>query len=188
IIYLATIRWLGFSPETPRSSTAFKSRGRRPGALTWSQWRRISRYPFRAIEYRFAMRRSMRHAVDEVIDAELVRFVRLIDRAKAGARPLPELRHVGVVVDDDLQALVRVVVLEHAPEDRLAGVVGLRHVGRVVDLEERVENRMGRLHVIKAHAGKHSTHIRLERLPPGAAEVARPLEIVDDEEPAFLQV
>ena len=43
---------------------------------------------------------SVRQPVDDVVDSELVRLVRLVERPEAAARPLPVLRDVGVVVDD----------------------------------------------------------------------------------------
>src|SRR2546423_13946582 len=54
---------------------------------------------------------SVRQPVDQIIHAELVRLVGLIERPEAAAGPLPELRHVGVVVDDRHQPLARIVVL-----------------------------------------------------------------------------
>src|SRR6185503_7953165 len=84
----------------------------------------------------------MRHPVDDVVDAELVRFVRLIDRPQPDARPLPELRDVGVVVHDHLQPLARLVVLEDSEADGGAGIVGLRDAVERGDLEERVKNRL----------------------------------------------
>src|SRR5689334_22540041 len=50
-------------------------------------------------------RASMRQGVDQVVDSELVRLVGLVERPQTKPRPLPELRHVGVVVDDRHQPL-----------------------------------------------------------------------------------
>src|SRR3954469_18903125 len=89
---------------------------------------------------------SVREAVDQVIDAELVGLVGLIERAKAAAGPLPELRYVGVVVDDRHQPLGSIVVLEDALEDRIAADIRLREVVEIVDLEKRVEHWIARHH------------------------------------------
>src|SRR3954466_1163592 len=62
--------------------------------------------------------RSVRQTVHEVVDAQLVRFVGLIDGTKSLARPFPELRDVGVVVDDDLEPLALIVVLVHTTKGR----------------------------------------------------------------------
>src|SRR5262249_27244462 len=90
---------------------------------------------------------SMAQAVDDVVDAQLVGLVRVADRPKTGAGPLPELRDVGVVVDDHLQPLAGIVVFEEPAKDRTSGDVGLRNDRKVVDLEERVEDRMRRVEV-----------------------------------------
>src|SRR5580765_2514186 len=78
--------------------------------------------------------RLVRQAIDEVVHAELVRLVGLIEGAKAAPGPFPELRDVGVVVDDGHQPLAAVVVLEDALEDRRAADVGLRKMVEIVDL------------------------------------------------------
>ena len=67
-------------------------------------------------------------AVDQVIHAELVRLVGLIEWAQAAAGPLPELRDVGVVVDDGHQPLAAIVILEDALEDWIAVDVRLREL------------------------------------------------------------
>src|SRR5262249_59885162 len=71
---------------------------------------------------------SVRQPVDQIVHAELVSLVGLIERPQAAAGPLPELGDVGVVVDDRHQPLRRVVVLVDAPEDRIAADVGLGKV------------------------------------------------------------
>src|SRR3954467_10160005 len=68
------------------------------------------------------------HTVDDVVHAELVRFIRFIDWLEAGVRPFPELGNVGVVVDHHQDPLRRVVVLVDRAEDRRRRVVVLRHV------------------------------------------------------------
>src|SRR5207247_1421163 len=85
---------------------------------------------------------SMRQSVNEKIHPDLERLVRLVDRLEPGARPLPELRHVGVVPDGYHQPLLRIVVFVDAPEDRRPRVVVLRDLAQRVDLEERVKNWM----------------------------------------------
>src|SRR6266850_5188068 len=92
----------------------------------------------------------VRQTVHEVVDAQLVRLVGLIDGTKSLARPFPELRDIGVVVDDDLEPLARIVVLIYPAEDGLPGIVGLRHDVEPVDLEEGVKNGVRRLHVEEA--------------------------------------
>src|SRR5580765_2868173 len=82
----------------------------------------------------------VRQPVDDVVHAELVGFVRFVDRPQPRARPLPELRHIGVVVHDHLQALAAIVVLEQTIEDRPTRDVGLRDDVEPIDFEERVED------------------------------------------------
>ena len=71
---------------------------------------------------------SVRQAVEQVVHAKLVGLVGLVERPEPAARPLPGLRDVGVVVDDHMQPLARIVVFEDAAKDRLAAVVGLRKI------------------------------------------------------------
>src|SRR4051812_30704680 len=58
---------------------------------------------------------SVRDAVDDVVDAVLVRFVVQIDRGEAGIGELPVLADVAVHVGDGDQPLARIVVLEDPP-------------------------------------------------------------------------
>src|SRR5439155_24689873 len=86
-----------------------------------------------------ALPESKHHQIDQVVHAELVGFIREIDRREAGIGPLPVLRHVVVVVGDDLQRLARVVVLRHAVERRgAAAIVGLH------EIERSEERRVGK--------------------------------------------
>src|SRR5207249_125564 len=117
--------------------------------------------------------RSMHHAVDDVVDAEFVRLVRFVDRLQSGIGKLPVFRDVGVEIDHRHQPLVRIVVLENPAEDRLAGVVVLRHDVEVVDLEERMENRMAGVEIDEAGAGQHAQHLCLEAVPAAARAVAQ---------------
>src|SRR5947207_6401125 len=127
--------------------------------------------------------RSMHHAVDDVVDAEFVRLVRFVDRLQSGIGKLPVFRDVGVEIDHRHQPLVRIVVLENPAEDRLAGVVVLRHDVEVVDLEERMENRMAGVEIDEAGAGQHAQHLCLEAVPAAAPR----RKIVEDDESALLQ-
>src|SRR5262249_25603675 len=80
---------------------------------------------------------SVAETVDHVIDADLIGLVGFAHRTQPETRPLPELRDVGVVVDDHLQALGWIVVLEQPAEHRTAAdAEDLRHHIEVVDLEE----------------------------------------------------
>src|SRR5262245_18625524 len=80
---------------------------------------------------------SVGEAIDHVVDADLVGLIGFVHRTQPETRPLPELRDVGVVVDDHLQALRRIVVLEQPAEDRTAAdAEDLRHHVEIVDLEE----------------------------------------------------
>ncbi len=73
---------------------------------------------------------SVCEAVDDVVHAELVRLIGVADRREAGAGEFPEVRDVGVEVDDRDQALGRIVVLIDAAEDGPAEVVPLRDDSR----------------------------------------------------------
>src|SRR6266487_3864869 len=79
---------------------------------------------------------SMQHAVHDVVDAELVRLVRFVDRLQSRIGELPELRDVGVEIHNHHQPFARVVVLEDAPEHRLSRIVVLRNDIEIVDFEE----------------------------------------------------
>src|SRR5262249_45209743 len=132
---------------------------------------------------------SVREAVNQIVHTELVGLVRLIERAQPAARPLPELRDVGVVVDDGHQALGSIVVFEDAFEDRFAGHVCLRKVSRILDLEEGVEHRIARFHVKELHPRQHALHDRGERFPSATRPApAEWLEVVDEQESTFLQI
>src|SRR5262252_1676214 len=62
-------------------------------------------------------------AINQIVDAELVRLVGVVERSQAAAGPLPVLRDVGVVVDDHHQAPRRIVVLVKTSKLRLASDV-----------------------------------------------------------------
>src|SRR5262245_26176394 len=53
----------------------------------------------------------MSHAVQDVVDAELVGLIGLVNWPEPGCGELPEVRHVGVVVHQGHHRLLRVVVL-----------------------------------------------------------------------------
>ena len=132
----------------------------------------------------------MRHAVEEIVHAELVRLVGVVHRPQSAAGPFPELRDVGVVVDDHDEPLLRIVVLVDAFENRPPRVVGLGKIVERLNLEKRVKDRMRHVHVEELHAGEDTVHVPLERVPAAGA-VAAPadgLEVVDDDEAAFLDV
>ena len=63
-----------------------------------------------------AGRRSVRQAVDDVVDAELVGFVRRRHGVQARRRPFHVVADVHVVVDHDHQPLRRIVPLVDAVE------------------------------------------------------------------------
>src|SRR2546422_3138782 len=126
----------------------------------------------------------MNHPVHDVVDAELVRLVRLVDRFQTRIGKLPELRDVGVEVHHDQQPLGRIVVLEDATEDRCSHVVVLRDDVEVVDLEKRMKDRMRRVQIDEARAGQDVQHLLLE-VAPAAAPLG---EVVEDHEPALEQV
>ena len=89
----------------------------------------------------------MRQPVNDVVDAQFVGFVGVVDWPESGAGPFPELRDVGVVVDDHLQPLGRIVVFEHAAKNGAALIVELRDDVEGVDFEEGMKNRMRRFEV-----------------------------------------
>src|SRR5262249_10971631 len=80
---------------------------------------------------------SVSQTVNDVVHAQLVRFVRFVDRLQPGVRPLPVLGDVGVVVDHHHDPLGRVVVLVDGAEDRRRRIVILRHI-EGLDFEECV--------------------------------------------------
>src|SRR3954469_2572712 len=124
-------------------------------------------------------RESMRHRIDDVVHAELVRLVREIHRRVAGVGPLPVLADVVVHVGDRDQPFLRVVVLEDAPVRRRQPAVGRRERQRIVDLEERMEGGGTAVQLHPVPLGQHAPHLRLQVLPIVAAKV------VEDDEAAL---
>src|SRR5207247_8485355 len=87
----------------------------------------------------------MGQSIHEKIHADLECLIRFVDRLEARARPLPELRDVGVVRDDGDEPLLRIVVLEDAAKHGLPRIVILVDLGRRVDLVKSMEDWMGRV-------------------------------------------
>src|SRR5688572_28203428 len=126
---------------------------------------------------------SVSQSVNDVVHPELERLVRVFDGAVARVRVLPEFRKVGVVVGNRDQALLRVVVFIEPAENRLAVVLEvLRNDVEVVDVVERVEDRMLGRHLVPDRARKHAVHLRLE-VVPGLTH-----EVVEDEKSALRDV
>src|SRR5262245_99639 len=100
---------------------------------------------------------SVCERVDDVVHAELIRFVGIADRRKARIRIFPVFRDVVVVVRDCEQPLRRVVVLEQTVEDRPEAAVVRRQevVGRR-NLEERVEDLVRAVELFPPGAGNHA--------------------------------
>src|SRR5690606_30360887 len=126
-------------------------------------------------------RPSAAQRVHDVVDAQLERFVRQIDRIEPDVRVLPILRQVLVVVHDHHEALRRVVVLEDPVVLRRSAVDGIVLLERR-DAVERVEDRMRHVEPHEAMLWQHAPHLRLE------VEPVLPLEVVEDEEAALHQV
>src|ERR1700750_408223 len=83
---------------------------------------------------------SVRQRVDEVVDPELIGFVRG-NRVKPLIREFDQFSDVGVVVDDRDQAFLRIVVLKEAHVFGRA----TPHLARdlvQIDVEEAVEDRV----------------------------------------------
>src|SRR5439155_14557414 len=140
----------------------------------------------------------MRHAVDQIIDAQLVGFVRVVEWSETATRPLPVLGDVRVVVFDHHQPLARIVVLEQPAKHRPPSNVGLRKVVDRFDLEKGVEDWLRGIQIDETSLRKYALHVGFERLQPAAAagviapapaeaaETATHFEVVDDEESALL--
>src|SRR5262245_57755898 len=111
---------------------------------------------------------SVSHPIHDVVDADLVRLVGLVNRFESGVGQLPVLGDVGVVVDHHHDPLRRVVVLVDRPEDRRRRIVILRHVERL-DFEERVEDAMRDVEVVELRFGQRAEHLRLEVAPVAVA-------------------
>src|SRR5436190_3482924 len=126
---------------------------------------------------------SVCECVDDVIYSELVRLVRFVDRFQSRVGKLPVLRDVRVEVRHRDQALVRIVVLEDAAEDRRAQVVILRHVKRL-HFEKSVIHLRRQVEIEPAVLGQHPRHLQGEVFPPAAARG----EVVENHETALQQV
>ena len=82
--------------------------------------------------------RSMRQCINEIVHAELVRLVREVDRHRPLVGELPELAEILIVPCHRDEALLRVVVLE----DPVVGFLAVEPEVEVLDLEERIEDRL----------------------------------------------
>src|SRR5439155_293343 len=125
----------------------------------------------------------MCHAVDDVVNAELIRFVGFVDRLESRVRPFPVFRDVGVVVHHHHHPLIRIVALEDRPERRCAAIVILRDDVETVDLEEGVENRLRCVELDEPPFRQHALYLLLEIVPVVAAA-----EVVEDHEATLQQV
>src|SRR5262249_55926252 len=124
------------------------------------------------------------HPVNDVIHAEFVRFVRLVDGLEPRVGELPVLRDVRVEVHHHQQPLRRVVVLEDPAEDRPARVVVLRNDVEIIDLEEGMKDRMRGVEIDEPRARQHAQHLRLAVVPAAA-----PLrDVVEDHQAALREV
>src|SRR5262245_37495724 len=65
--------------------------------------------------------------------------------------------------------------------------IGLRNVQRL-DLEERMEYRMREIEVDEPALGQRVLHVVFEGLPAASPAEVSPLEVVDDEKSALVQV
>src|SRR5687768_2754649 len=122
------------------------------------------------------------HPINDVVDGQLVGVIRDVHWPPPVARPLHVVADVIVVIDHHHQRLPGIVVLVDAK--KLGGeirVVRVLHVERR-NPEEDVEDGMRDGETVDARLRKHATNLRLEVRPLAAHEV------VDDEEPAFLQI
>ena len=119
----------------------------------------------------------VRQRIHHVVHAELVCLVRQVDRVPARIRELPVLPDVVVEVHDRHETPRRIVILEDSPELHRRAVRA-RHLQRL-DLEERLEDRMGQLHGKRPRIGQHALELRLEVAPVVAPEV------VENDEPAL---
>src|SRR5690349_12922008 len=124
----------------------------------------------------------VRHRIHKVVHAELVRFVRKVHRRVAGIRPFPVFADVVVHVRNRDETLLRIVVLVDAPVRRRQPAVRRRERERIVDLEERVEDRMRAIELHPVPVREHAAHLRLQVLP------IVPAEVVEDHEAALLEV
>ena len=128
----------------------------------------------------------MRHAVDDVVDRELVRFVGRSRVVQVLARPLDVVADVDVVVDYDRQrrrgSLLFVDAEELAHQPLLPEPAGIGHLERI-DPEKSVENRMREVQALDPRIGQRRAASRLRNVP-----LVRKMKIVDDEEPALAQV
>src|SRR3954464_682524 len=103
-----------------------------------------------------------RQPIHHVVDPELVRVVREIDRRDAGIGKLPVLTDVVVHVRDGEHPLRGIVVHEQAPVARteLPAVNGRRRERlRVRDLEKRVEHFRRSIELYPARLGQDHTHL-----------------------------
>src|SRR5262249_28535005 len=132
---------------------------------------------------------SVEDAVDEIVDAVLVRFVVEIDRREAGVGPLPVLADVAVDVGNHHQALRRVVVLEDPPVARMKPPAGVRRMGlerhRIGYLEEGVPDLLRTVADLDPAGFRHDTAHLLLQVDPRALALA---EVVEDQKAALLQV
>src|SRR5688500_17451299 len=122
------------------------------------------------------------HPINDVVDGQLVGVISDVHWPPTVTGPLHVVSDVVVVIDHHHQRLLWIVVLVDAKKlGSEIRVVRILHVERR-NPEEDVEHGMRDRETVDAGLGKHATDLRLEVRPLAAHEV------VDDEEPAFLQI
>src|SRR5689334_13454020 len=138
---------------------------------------RSSRYRTRRI--------SMRHRVDDVVDAEPVRRRRHRRRVTWVVGVLPRVAHVAVVIQRDHEPAF--VVIDAAPVRRaLHAAIEMplaRNLRALVEIEENVEHRVVFGNVDDWTARQEIRHRIADRLP-----FVFVVKVVYDEEPAALEV
>src|SRR6478752_2529102 len=115
--------------------------------------------PFEAASF------SVNDAVDELIDADLVGPVVVVDGLEVGVGPLPELGDVRAVVAEDHHPLIGIVVLEEREKVRRRRIVILRDLLRMRNLEERVEQLVRAVDLDAAALGKQLAHLKIDVAP-----------------------
>src|SRR3990167_7661379 len=128
-------------------------------------------------------RSLMCQTIEHVVDAQLVRLVRLVEREESLSRPLPILRDVVVVVRNDHQSLRWIVVLKHSVVARTNAGHRMHNLVDVLDLKERIEDAMRVVEPDEPTVGKHAAHLCLEVIPLPCA-----VKVLEYREAAFQQV
>jgi hypothetical protein len=122
----------------------------------------------------------MGHRVDDIIDAEFVAFIGMVDRMERMVRPFPIVPDVIVKIDHDLKAIL---VIEYSVEDGLVThIIGRNHIEGFY-LEEALKHGLVNGQDLQRRLRQHLLDAILKVVP-----LIRSVKVVKDSEASPLKV